>query len=299
MIADKYDIDCRISVSGYAKKYVYRTADDILFESSCYFRPTINRFDLCVSTSAGCALGCRICQCTYSAEVYQRELRDQEIIDQIMHMMSVGERYMQNDTVVLVVFMGNGDSFQNIENVLSAISGVHSVFSGKVTRYGISTIGNNIECVNGLSELSLKEKIEIRLQLSVLTVRARDRRKLLPKALDLDCALKYLDIYAEITGTKVRYNFPMIRGLNDGKEHLDAVIKCFAGYNDKRVVRLSNYNEISNMAYQPSLDDIIYASADYLKSGGLDVEIFFSDRDSGISGSCGQMRDLAFKSIDA
>lgn len=292
MTTGKYIIESSCSDDCFAKKHVFQTIDDdVTFEASSFYRPELNRYDLCISSMAGCLLGCLICQCTYSGAGYERNLSADEMKDQIKFLLEDGEKFINESTMVLVVFMGNGDPFHNLTEVTKAVNLAHKKYSKIITRFGVSTIGINIESVKQLADLSLRESIEIRLQFSTVSMDDAVREKILPNSKPLSEATPYLDWYASTTGTQIRYNFPMIEGINDSTQHLDKLARFIGEEPQLRVVKLSTYNEISENAYRPCSDEVITKSAKYLQDNGVQVDMFFSNQDKNLRASCGQMRE--------
>jgi len=279
------------SEDGLSKKYIFKTMQgDASFEASSFYRAELNRYDLCISTSAGCNLGCKICECTYSSPKFERHLLSHEIIDQILLLLNDGFGYIDSSTIVLVVFMGNGDPLLNINSVIQAISTTNNLYSNIVTRYGLSTIGVNIKSIDNLSVLSIKEKIEVRIQFSALSIDDSIRKSILPRSLLLSEVIEYLDWYGCETGSAIRYNFPMISGINNSVDHLKKIVKFTNKNPDHRIIKLSSYNETSFSKYTACSNDQIIEAGNYLRNQGVKVELFFANRDKRIRGACGQLR---------
>lgn len=291
MTTGKYIITSKQSQDYYSKRHIFQTFDDgVTFETCSFYRHEMNRYDLCISSSAGCSLGCSLCQCTYAHAGYERNLSANEMNDQIEFVFEDGRNFINEKTIVLVVFMGNGDPFHNLAEVIEAIKLAHYKYSNLITRFGVSTIGVNIKSVKLLADLSLRENIEVRLQFSTVSIDDAVRKKMLPKSKPLSEAEPYLDWYASVTGTQVRYNFPMIEGINDSSKHLDGIARFIMEKPQLRIVKLSSYNEISEKIYRPCSDAVITKSAEYLRDKGVKVDIFFANRDKQVCASCGQLR---------
>jgi len=285
------------SADSYSKKHVFQAVrDSIVFEASSFFLPKLNRYDLCISSTAGCSLGCKICQCSYSAvrhDQYDRVLTSAEIMDQIDFLLQDGKEFITDDTMVLVGFMGNGDPFNNTVEIVDAIKMSHNQYHNIVYRYGISTIGVNLaKSIDLLTNLSLKEKVIIWLQFSLISTDEDIRKDILPNSPPIIEAVPLLDQYSMQTGNPVRYNFPMIEGINNSTEDLNRIVKFVSGNPQTRMVKLSTYNEISNKIYRPCSDDVIEKSAEYLRKQGVKVDVFYGNRDKEVRGSCGQLREL-------
>ena len=114
------------------KKYLYRTSEDEFVESA--YIPDRERATLCVSSQAGCRMGCRFCATARLG--LRHSLSTCDILNQIA---SLPER----DTLTNVVYMGMGEPLDNIENVLRALEIMTSEwgFGWSPTRITLSTAG--------------------------------------------------------------------------------------------------------------------------------------------------------------
>ena len=92
------------------KKYLYRTSENEFVESA--YIPDRERATLCVSSQAGCRMGCKFCATARLG--LRHSLSTCDILNQIA---SLPER----DTLTNVVFMGMGEPLDNMENVLRAL----------------------------------------------------------------------------------------------------------------------------------------------------------------------------------
>ncbi|MFH1217611.1 MAG: hypothetical protein V1706_14035 [Pseudomonadota bacterium] len=275
----------------FSKKYIFKTMNgDATFEASSFYRKELNRYDICISTSAGCNLGCKICECTYSSPSFERNLFAYEIIAQINILINDGIRYIDSDTIVLVVFMGNGDPLANINPIIKSIIETNNLYSKIVTRYGLSTIGVNLKSLDDIAILSINEGIEIRVQLSTLNIDDTIRKSIIPNSSSLSQLVEHLDRYACKTGSLIRYNFPMILGVNNSIDHLEKIVAFIMQNKKCRIVKLSTYNETSCQKYKACSDGNIIDAGNYLRGKGVEVELFFANRDNKLNAACGQLR---------
>ena len=114
------------------KKYLYRTQQGAWIESA--YIPDGERATLCVSSQAGCRMGCKFC--ATGRQGLQHSLTTAEILNQIV---SLPER----DSLTNVVFMGMGEPLDNTDNVLRALEIMTSEwgFGWSPTRITLSTAG--------------------------------------------------------------------------------------------------------------------------------------------------------------
>ena len=95
-----------------SRKYLLQFSDGVSVET--VGMPSKNKLAVCISSQAGCAMGCAFCATGMNG--LTRSLTDQEMVDQVLHVSrDFGER------VTSVVFMGQGEPFANFDNVVSAL----------------------------------------------------------------------------------------------------------------------------------------------------------------------------------
>jgi len=105
----------QISKTDDTEKYLFKTYDNNYIESVLIKNDTNEkeRLTICVSSQAGCAMGCKFCR---TAKIgFKRNLDTAEILDQINHIRRVSGLINNN-----IVFMGMGEPFLNYDNVLKA-----------------------------------------------------------------------------------------------------------------------------------------------------------------------------------
>jgi 23S rRNA (adenine2503-C2)-methyltransferase len=128
----------QISKTDDTEKYLFKTYDGNYIESVLIKNDTNEkeRITLCVSSQAGCAMGCRFCQ---TAKIgFKRNLETAEILDQLNHVRRVSGLINNN-----IVFMGMGEPLLNYDNVLKAadIMNYSFGFHISVRKITISTCG--------------------------------------------------------------------------------------------------------------------------------------------------------------
>ena len=127
------------------KKYLYRTAQGAAVESA--YIPDGERATLCVSSQAGCRMGCKFCATGRLGLIHSLSVCD--ILNQIA---SLPER----DTLTNVVCMGMGEPFDNIDNLLKALEIMTAEwgYGWSPTRITVSTAGVGRELERFLNESS-------------------------------------------------------------------------------------------------------------------------------------------------
>ena len=174
------------------------------------------RLTLCISTQAGCPLGCEFCA-TATLKL-KRNLEAAEIIDQFMSAQLHSDQEITN-----VVFMGMGEPMLNYDNVFKAVEiftdAKNNLLSSK--RITLSTAG----VVPGILRMA-DEKRKIKLALSLHATTNGMRSKLMPIARkhSLEELGNTLEYYYRCTKNPVTYEYILFDGLNDS----DADVKRLA-----------------------------------------------------------------------
>lgn len=298
----------------YATKYVFKAKDGRTFEASGFWQPNLNRYDLGISSMSGCLMGCKICECTYKRLGNEGILSSDEIIYQIETIMNDAFKYITVDkkpwlkltdyqfdiknkfnSMVLVSFMGNGDPLGNINNVVDAVKYSNAKYGETISRFGVSTIcPKNIDI-----QLSMKKLLdceysigkEIWLQYSALSMDAKKRRELMPSAISLYKAKKYVDEYARKSGRPSRYNFPMIKGVNNSRKHLDKIGEFISENIKLRNVKISMYNKLENNIFKACSREEVINIKKYLELQNIGlVQYHFPSNSNCIAIACGQLR---------
>ena len=171
----------------------------------------------CVSSQAGCAMGCRFCR-TGTLKL-KRNLEDFEIVEQFMHLQHVAPGKISH-----VVFMGMGEPLANLDNVVSAISFMHDPEGINLShrRITISTVGLRRE---------LKQLIEgcgCHIAVSLHAATPEKRRELIPaeKAYSMTEMLEVLRRYDFSHQRRLSFEYTMFDGVNDSQDDARQLIKA-------------------------------------------------------------------------
>lgn len=230
---------------------------------------------LCLSTQVGCAVGCVFCMT--GREGLIRQLGSLEIIAQVLLARSLKE-------VKRVVFMGMGEPAHNLENVLEAID-----FLGKEAGIGhknlvFSTVGD-MRVFERLPRCEVKPA----LALSLHSTRDEVRRRLLPKAPDISVERLVAEAhsYAQASGHPIQYQWTLLKGVNDGPEEVEGIIRLLKG--KYAIMNLIPYNTNEGFDWQRPDEASIGQMVQSLQSGGVLTKVRQSAGQE-IDGGCGQLR---------
>ncbi|HIX52427.1 MAG TPA: 23S rRNA (adenine(2503)-C(2))-methyltransferase RlmN [Candidatus Lachnoclostridium stercoripullorum] len=270
-------VDVRISGVDGTRKYLFCLEDGNVIESVLMRYKHGN--SVCVSSQAGCRMGCRFCASTLNG--LARNLRASEILEQVYRIQrDTGER------VSNVVIMGSGEPMDNYENVvrfirlLSAPEGLN-ISQRNIT---VSTCGL-VPQIYRLAE----EGLQITLALSLHAPSDEVRRELMPIAnrYPLREVLDACGNYYEKTGRRLTFEYSLVKGVNDNLEEAKALARLIGGYHGH--VNLIPVNPIKERDYVQSNREAVEAFKNYLERQGINVTV---RREMGrdIGGACGQLR---------
>jgi 23S rRNA (adenine2503-C2)-methyltransferase len=171
------------------------------------------RRTLCISTQAGCAMGCIFCATGQMG--FKRHLSSGEIVAQVMYYARTLRE--ENLSVTNIVFMGMGEPFHNYENMISAVDRLNDPdgYNFGARRMTISTVG----LVPQIKRFA-DEKRQVNLAISLHAADDEERGKMLPinRKYKIDEVLEACRYYVEKTHRRVTFEWALINGVNDSPE---------------------------------------------------------------------------------
>ena len=236
-----------------------------------------DRNTLCVSTQAGCRMGCKFC--ATGQLKFQRDLTAAEIVDQVYHAESICGK------IDNLVYMGMGEPLDNFDNVMRSIEILNDKHGRNV---GIRHITVST-C--GLPEEILKlaaHKIRPRLAVSLHAPNNAIRSKLMRvgRKYPLEDILRALKSYQELTSKRITIEYCMIDGVNDQTEHAKALVKLLKPLRVN--VNLIELNPFPGCRYNASSPHQIKEFAQILTRSGIETIVRFK-RGRSIKAACGQL----------
>ncbi|MBL8063130.1 MAG: 23S rRNA (adenine(2503)-C(2))-methyltransferase RlmN [Anaerolineales bacterium] len=172
-----------------------------------------NRRTLCISTQAGCAMGCVFCATGQMG--YKRHLTSGEIVAQVMYYAQMLKE--SDEAVSNIVFMGMGEPFHNYDNTLAAIDRLNDSdgYHFGARRFTISTVGLAPQ-IRRFAD----EGRQVNLAISLHAADDDERLAIMPvnkryKIAEVIDACRY---YIEKTHRRVTFEWALISGVNDTPE---------------------------------------------------------------------------------
>ena len=276
LLAETYEVGLTapekvsISTDG-TKKYLYRTSQNHFIESA--YIPDGDRATLCISSQAGCRMGCRFC--ATGRQGLQHSLSTNEILNQIG---ALPER----ERLTNVVFMGMGEPLDNLDSLLPALEVLTSAwgFGWSPTRITVSTAG-----VASRLERFL-EATQVHLAVSLHNPFPHERAEIMPieKAWPIREVVEILRRYDFTHQRRVSFEYIVMSGLNDSPRHIRELCRLLDGI--KCRINLIRFHKIPGSPYFSPDDRAMIAFRDALTAKGIHTTIRTS-RGEDIQAACG------------
>lgn len=270
-------LDKQISQKGDTAKYLFGLDDGNVIES--VWMKYHHGNSVCISSQVGCRMGCTFCASTLTG--LTRNLTAGEMLSQIYEIQrDTGER------VSNVIVMGMGEPLDNYDNLLRFIRLVsHEKGIGISQRnITVSTCGL-VEQIRRLAE----EKLQITLAISLHAPNDEIRRRTMPVAnrYGIDEIMQACRDYFDATGRRITFEYSMIRGVNDKREHAQELADRLHGMNCH--VNLIPLNEVKERECLRSRKEDIQQFKLVLEKNHRNVTIR-REMGSDIDAACGQLR---------
>lgn len=253
------------------KKYLFRTSRGNYIESA--YIPDGDRATLCVSSQAGCRMGCSFC--ATGRQGLQHSLSATEILNQIV---SLPER----ETLSNVVFMGMGEPLDNTVEVIRALDILTSEwgFGWSPTRITLSTAG----VVPELRKLLDQTKVHV--AVSLHNPFHDERAEIMPieRAWPIAEIVATLREYDFTHQRRVSFEYIVMSGLNDSPRHVRELCRLLNGI--KCRINLIRFHRIPDSPYFSPGDAEMVAFRDALTAKGIQTTIRAS-RGEDIQAACG------------
>lgn len=260
------------SVDG-TVKYLFRTPEGDYVES--VYIPDADRATLCVSSQVGCKMNCKFCMT--GKQGYTNSLTAAHILNQIY---SIPER----DTLTNVVFMGMGEPFDNLNEVLRALEILTASYgyAWSPKRITVSSVGLR----KGLRRFL--DESDCHLAISLHSPFPAQRQELMPaeKAFSI---VEIVDILRQYDFSKQRrlsFEYIVFKGVNDSLIYAKELVRLLRGLDCR--MNLIRFHAIPNVDLEGADMETMLAFRDYLTQHGLFATIRAS-RGEDIFAACGML----------
>jgi len=281
-----------VADGGLTEKTLHRLSDGALIESVLMHYPARGyrasgrpehreRHTLCISSQAGCAVGCPFCA---TGELgFGRDLETAEILDQVRH--AVRRMAPDQRTLTNVVFMGMGEPLLNLDRVLEAVAKLADARRlGLGARHVVVSTSGVVPGIRRLTQLGP----QFTLAISLHAARDALRDVLVPlnRRWPVAEVVAAARDHARVTGRRVSYEYVMISGVNDTDVDADALSRLLRG--DLAHVNLIPMNPVAHTPWQASSAERIAEFAARVRHYGVGVTIR-ANRGQDAGAACGQL----------
>ena len=253
------------------KKYLYRTADGHYVESA--YIPDGDRATLCVSSQAGCRMGCRFCMT--GRQGLRGQLTSGDILNQ---MASLPER----GRLTNMVYMGMGEPLDNPDQVLRSLEILTAEwgYGWSPTRITVSTAG----VVPGLRRLLDESRVHV--AVSLHNPFPEQRAEIMPveRAFPVRDVVSLLRRYDFGGQRRVSFEYIVLAGMNDSPAQVKELARLLDGL--KCRINLIRFHKIPGSPYFSPDDRRMEAFRDALSRKGI-VTTVRASRGEDIQAACG------------
>jgi len=254
------------------KKYLFQVEEQ--FVESVYI-PEDDRATLCVSTQAGCKMGCKFCMTGTLG--FHGQLTAGDILNQVM---SIPE----SEKLTNIVLMGEGEPMDNVDAVLQFLDVMTASYgpAWSPKRITVSSVG----LIPGLKRLL--EESECHVAISLHNPYHAERAEIMPaeKAYPMQnviCLLKQYDFSHQ---RRVSFEYICWGGVNDSERYADEMLRLLKGLDCR--INLIRYHDGGQADFPASNEDNMVHMRDYLTQKGLTTTIRRS-RGEDILAACGML----------
>ena len=262
--------DSQRSVDG-TVKYLFPTAGGKFVET--VFIPDGERATLCVSSQVGCKMNCLFCQT--GKQGFEGNLTAGDILNQIY---SLPER----ERLTNVVFMGQGEPMDNIDNVLKSTEILTSDYgyAWSPKRIPVSSVGIKNKLKRFLDES------ECHIAISMHSPLHEQRMQLMPaeKQMPIKEVVELLKQYDFTHQRRASFEYIVFDGVNDSPAHAREIIRLVSGLECR--INLIRFHTIPDVNLHGTDDSKMEIMRDYLTSHGVFTTIRAS-RGQDIFAACG------------
>ena len=269
-------VSSTVSSDG-TKKYLYNVLNDKYIETA--YIPDNERGTICVSSQAGCKMGCIFCMT--GIQGFQGNLSSNEILNQFRSLPEF--RNLTN-----IVFMGMGEPLDNIAELLKSLDILTSDwgYGWSPTRITVSTVG----LVKGITEFL--EKSRCHLAVSLHSPFDEERRELMPvqRTNSVKDVLDVIRAFDFNNQRRVSFEYILFKGFNDSPLHIKELARILNGI--KCRINIIRFHPIPGSSYEsPDIETTISFKEKLNKKGILTT--IRASRGQDIQAACGLLSTLA------
>lgn len=284
------------------RKYLFQVGEQYV---ETVYIPDNERATLCVSTQAGCKMGCKFCMTGTLG--FHGQLTAADILNQILHFSLTADKpqkinttqstHLQEDSTTLlpltnIVFMGEGEPMDNLDHVLRALQVLTATWgcAWSPRRITVSSVG----IIPGLRRYL--DESDCHLAISLHNPFSIERQSVMPieKAYSITDVVALLKRYDWAHQRRVSFEYICWGGVNDTPKHANELLRMLRGLDCRvNLIRFhAGVEEVSHDTNRPAFpasdEHQMEWMRDYLTAHGLTTTIRRS-RGEDILAACGML----------
>jgi 23S rRNA (adenine2503-C2)-methyltransferase len=263
------------------RKLLFRLGDGRVVESVII--PDPPRLTLCISSQAGCAMGCAFCATARLGLL--RHLTPDEIVGQVL---GAQEHFAAHEQLTNIVFMGMGEPLHNYDGVVAAVGVLTAPWGCGISgrRITVSTVG----LVPQMRRLMAETGVNLAVSLTAPTDEQRDQlvplNRKYPVAALLD-ACRELPIPHR---RRITFEYVLLAGVNDSLVDANRLVHLLRGIRCK--VNLIPFNPFPGSGFERPTDETVEAFRRHLDAAHVHATVRHS-RGRDVAAACGQLAGAA------
>ncbi len=266
------------SDQGSTRKWVFRLHDGSTIET--VLMSYDDRVTVCVSSQAGCAMGCTFCATGQAG--FTRHLTTGEVLEQVMFAArTAAPRRLSN-----VVFMGMGEPLANYNVTVNAVRRLHEYRGLSARHLTVSTVG-----VAPAIERLAREGMPLTLAVSLHAANDETRNELVPlnRRYPLARLREACEFWMATTSRRLSFEWALIDGVNDTDQAIDELARY--AYELRAHVNLIPLNPTPGFLVKGSTPERVRQFRNGLEAQGINVTVR-NTRGRSIDAACGQLANV-------
>ena len=258
------------------KKYLYKVLNDKYIETA--YIPGDDRATICVSSQAGCKMGCIFCMT--GKQGFQGSLSSNEILNQFRSL-------PEFSTLTNMVYMGMGEPLDNMSEVLKSLEIMTSEwgYAWSPARITVSTVGL-IATIQKFLESS-----RVHLAISLHSPFDEERKSLMPiqRTNTIKEILDIIRAFDFNSQRRVSFEYILFKGMNDTPAHIKELARILNGI--KCRINIIRFHHIPGSEFESPDNEATIRFKEALNAKGI-ITTIRSSRGEDIKAACGLLSTL-------
>lgn len=265
-----------ISAIDGTRKYLFRVLNDKYIETA--YIPEKNRSTICVSSQAGCKLGCIFCMT--GKQGFQGNLTANEILNQFRSL-------PEFRTITNMVYMGMGEPLDNISEVLKSIDILTADwgYSWSPKRITVSTVG----LIRHLDTFIRESRCHLAISLHSPFESEREYIMPIQRSNPISKVIEVVKSHDFSHQRRISFEYILFQGFNDTSRHVKEIARILNGL--KCRINLIKFHKVPGLSFASPDTEAVARFRDALSAKGI-ITTIRSSRGEDIQAACGMLSTL-------